>query len=227
MSAKKRSSKAPTKIGVMVVDDHPVVREGLLERLEREEDMTPRGDADTAAKALETARKNRPDVAVVDLSLGEESGLELIQDLQEECPDLKILVLTMHDGPMYAERVLRAGARGFVTKDQGTGKVIEGIRKIVQGEIYMRDDLLQRVVSRLADSGDRLRGEKGSQLTNRELEVLRLTGLGLSTRSIADKLKRSHKTIEAHKANIKEKLKLEDSEELLKYAIQWVRMEDV
>ncbi len=210
------------KVRILLVDDHPIVRQGIRMLVGQQEDMTVCGEADSAAAALEAIERSSPDVAIVDLSLKESSGLELIKDIKIRHPALRVLVLSMRDETFYAERVLRAGARGYITKEEGTEKVIEGVRKVMDGEIYLSEKLAGRMLSRYV-SGDA--GPLVQTLTDRELEIFELLGNGLTTREIAEKLYLSPKTVESHREHIKEKLRLENATELLKHAIQWVQLQ--
>jgi len=223
--ARPSRTRAP-KTRILLVDDHPIVREGLTQRIAREPDLEVCGEVGTAAEALQFLRTTRPDVAIVDLSLKDRSGLELIRDMHLRGPRVKILVLSMHRASLYAERALRAGARGYVTKDEGVERVIAGIRRLLAGEVFLSEQLSQKILSRLAGAASREVESPASRLTDREVEVLRLTGQGLSVASIARRLHRSVKTIESHRANIKDKLNLRTSEDLLRYAIQWVQSEN-
>ena len=208
---------------VLLVDDHPIVRQGIKMLVAREADMVVSGEAESAAEALGVIEKTHPDVAVVDLSLKESSGLELIKDIRIRYPKLLVLVLSMRDESFYAERVLRAGARGYITKEEGTEKVIEGIRRIIAGDIYLSDKLASKMIGKLVGGGTTAGAPLTQALTDRELEVFELIGSGLTTREIAEKLHLSPKTIESHREHIKEKLNIDTAAELLKHAIHWVQ----
>lgn len=213
------------KTRVMIVDDHPIVRQGIALLINQQPDLQScceMGSAEEALERLNGEGRNCTDMLVVDLSLGGMSGLELVKAIRARFPELPILVMSMHDESLYAERVLRAGARGYIMKQEATEKIIAAIRQILGGDIYVSDRMRTRMLQRLVDN----RGEPSesplSCLSDRELEVLRLIGHGLSTGDIARDLCRSVKTIEAHRANIKEKLNLKNSSELVRFAIQWV-----
>jgi len=220
---KRQTNPEPSKSRVLVVDDHPIVREGLARLIATEPDLEVCGAAASAHEAILAAERFHPDVAIVDLSLQGGGGLDLIRDLSARHPDLRILVLSMHDAHVYAERALRAGARGYVMKEEGTEKVIEGIRRVLRGEIYLRDDVAQRILSRLSGGTGRRDEVAVAKLTDRELEILNLIGQGLSTRQIAEHLHRSVKTIESHRAHIMEKLDIHGSRDLIQYAISLAR----
>jgi len=219
----ERSAEASPRTRILIVDDHPIVRQGIEMLISEEPDMSVCGEAESVREALEAIEQTMPDVAIVDLSLKESSGLELIKDIQIRYPKLLVLVLSMRDESFYAERVLRAGARGYITKEEGTERVIEGIRRILEGEIYLSDKLASKMINKF------VAGQAGSSrfsinnLTDREIEVFELIGSGLATREIADELHVSRKTVESHREHIKEKMKLNSATELLKHAIQWVQ----
>jgi DNA-binding NarL/FixJ family response regulator len=211
----------PRKNKVLVVDDHPMVRERLADLINEEPDLVVCGEAEDGHGALEAIKNLRPDVAIVDITLKDTYGIELIKDIKIRHPDLPVLVLSMHDESMYAERALRAGARGYLTKQEATRKVLDAIRRVLRGEVYVSEKMAATLLRRVA--GSRREEEAQSptaKLTDRELEIFQLIGQGLSTRQIAENLHLSVKTIEAHKAHIKEKLSLKTSSELLRYAIR-------
>ncbi|NLW87912.1 MAG: response regulator transcription factor [Planctomycetes bacterium] len=212
------------KVRVFLVDDHPVVRQGIAMLIDQEIDMCVCGEADNADDALAMINQLKPDLAIVDLSLKDSSGLELIRDLQIRDPRVVVLVLSMHDEAFYAERVMRAGARGYMTKDEGTEKVIEGIRLLLDGQVYVSDRVAAKMIGKLI-GGRASNWTKVGCLTERELEVFELIGSGLGTREIAGKLHVSVKTIESHREHIKEKLGLATATELLKNAVQWMQFE--
>ena len=212
------------KVRVFLVDDHPVVRQGIAMLIDQEIDMCVCGEADNADDALAMINQLKPDLAIVDLSLKDSSGLELIRDLQIRDPQVVVLVLSMHDEAFYAERVMRAGARGYMTKDEGTEKVIEGIRLLLDGQVYVSDRVAAKMIGKLI-GGRASTWTKVGGLTERELEVFELIGSGLGTREIAGKLHVSVKTIESHREHIKEKLGLATATELLKNAVQWMQFE--
>lgn len=205
----------------MVVDDHPMMRDGLRQVIGNEPDLEVCGEADDASTALAEAERLKPDLAIVDITLRSSSGLELIKDLQIHSPKTVILVLSMHDESLYAERVLRAGGRGYVMKQEGGRKIIEGIRHVLSGRTFVSENVSARILDNLSRQHrpDRPLVE---QLTDREFEVFRLIGEGLSTKEIADKLKVSVKTIEVHRVNTKEKLKISTATELIRFAVRWL-----
>jgi DNA-binding NarL/FixJ family response regulator len=221
----KPHNGAPSKKKVFVVDDHPIVRQGLALLINREADLTVCGEADGWPVALQAIAETKPDILMVDISLNGPDGLELLKNLRARDRDLPVLVLSMHDESIYAERALRAGANGYIMKQEATGKVIDAIRQILRGEVYLSDRLTSKMLQQFA-RGSRL--DKDSpieRLTDRELEVFRLIGEGHGTRQIADALHLSVKTVESYQAHIKEKLALRTSRELLQRAIEWMMTE--
>jgi len=215
-----KRAAASAKIRVFLVDDHPIVRRGFQLLLNLEPDFTVCGEADRGPGALQQILTLEPDVAIVDLSLKGSSGLELIKQVRAQGLKLKLLVFTMRDESLYAERALRAGADGYITKEEGTEKAIEAIRLLMQGKRYLSQKLAEKMM-------DRLVGNTGGAdaaveaLTDRELEVLELIGSGLGSREIAQKLHLSIKTIESHREHIKAKLGLARAAELVNYAFNW------
>lgn len=207
---------------VLIVDDHPMIRERLAELINQEPDLLVVGEAEDAQGAREAADALRPDLALVDISLKDSYGIELVKDLKAQHPRLLTLVLSMHDESVYAERALKAGARGYLTKQEASRHVVAAIRKVLKGELYVSERLAAVLLGRMAghrapSGGD---GSPAERLTDRELEVFQLLGEGLAVREIAKRLHISAKTVEAHRTHIKEKLNVRTSPELLRYAIQ-------
>lgn len=210
---------------VLVVDDHPIVRQGLTQLLGQESDIAVCGGAADAPGALDAIEKLQPDIALVDISLRDTNGIELIKDIKIRFPRLPVLVLSMHQESFYAERVLRAGARGYVTKEEATEKVVQAIRQVLSGQVYLSDRMASKMLSKLVEGRPGTDGMSIERLSDRELEVFEFIGHGLTTRQISQRLNRSIKTVESHRANIKRKLKLQNATELLQYAVQWVQSE--
>jgi DNA-binding NarL/FixJ family response regulator len=204
----------------LLVDDHPIVRQGLTQLIESTGDLMVCGEASTGREALDLIRSSQPDAAVVDISLEDCNGVELIKNMVGEQPKLACLAMSMYDETMYALRVLRAGGRGYVMKQEVPKKVVAALRQVLAGHVYLSDKMSTRLVDQLVTSGGSAAGPAG-ELSDRELEVLTLMGRGLSTREIADRLFLSVKTVEAHRERIKEKLKLKSGAELLRYAMQY------
>jgi DNA-binding NarL/FixJ family response regulator len=213
----------PTPYRVMVVDDHPIVRHGLRQVIEQEEDLVVSAEAESIEGALAILAESPPDVAVVDLSLGTRDGLELVKEIGVRWSWMPVLVVSMHEETLYAERVLRGGALGYINKQEATEKIIPAIRRVLAGGIYVSDVIAARMVSKQV-SGT-LKGPLES-LSDRELQVFRLIGQGLTTRQIAEQLELSVKTIETYRAHIKQKLEIQHTTELLQRAFLWVHSGD-
>jgi DNA-binding NarL/FixJ family response regulator len=217
---KPQPSDRGDKARVMLVDDHPIVRQGLANLIDAEDDLMVCGQQADAREALDAIPEARPDVVLIDISLGERSGLELVKDIRGRFPELPMLVLSMHDESLYAERALRAGARGYVMKHQATEKVMQGIRSVLQGELYVSETIAARMIK--GNVNTKLGDENPLQrLSDRELEVFMMIGNGMGTRDIASKLILSVKTVEAHREHIKEKLNLKNGTELMRLAVQY------
>jgi len=217
-----RTLHGQEKAKVFLVDDHPLVREWLSQLIQREDDLAVCGEAEDTQDALEKIEQTKPDIVVADISLKNTHGLELVKDLQARLPSLPVLVLSMHDESLYAERVLRAGAKGYITKQEATKKILQAVRQVLSGQIYISEKMASRMVHKMVLG--RTDNQKSSieRLTDRELEVFQLIGRGQGTRRIAADLHLGIKTVESYRARIKEKLKLEDGTQLLQQAIQWV-----
>lgn len=212
-----------TKKRVLIVDDHPILRKGLSMLINQEPDLTVIAEADNAQRALEMIEKHKPDMLIVDISLPGIDGIELIKTVKLSHRDLPSLVVSMHDESLFAERALRAGARGYIMKQEALEKVLVAIRRVLAGEIFVSEKIATCMLEKLVSSDDKVVSSPIGLLSNRELTVFRMIGQGFKTSQIADKLHLSIKTIESYRAHIKEKLKLADGTDLLKYAIQWVQ----
>jgi DNA-binding NarL/FixJ family response regulator len=215
-------SDRPTKKTILIVDDHPVLRRGLAALINFEPDLVVCGEAATYQAALETIREKQPDLVIVDLALGGRDGLDLVKDIKLRHPLIPALVLTMHDESVYAERSLRAGASGYITKDQLDETVLIAIHRVLAGETYISDQLQGRLVSKYIGRRPLETDSPVDTLSNRELQVFRLIGEGKSTRQIAENLSLSIKTIESHREHIKNKLNIESAAKLAQRATQWV-----
>jgi len=215
------SAPVETKTQVVIVEDHPLFRERLALLINKELDMQVCGETDNIRQAMELIQSRRPNAAVVDISLKGSSGLELIKDIKAQSIDLPVLVLSMHDESLYAERVIRAGAKGYITKDEASEKVMTAIRKVVAGEIYLSEQMTARVLENL--SGKNAGGSPLERLTDRELEVFQLIGNGKTAKQIAESLNLGLTTIDTYRARIKEKLNLKNANELIHEAAEWVR----
>ncbi len=203
------------KARILIVDDHAVVRSGVAMLINQEPDLHVCCEADDIESALSASRSCSQDMAIVDLSLNGMSGLELVKQLQLESPDLPILVMSMHDEAVYAEQALRAGAHGYIMKQVATATMLKAIRQLLNGGLYVSDQMRSRLLKTIRGGNE---SPSASRLTPSEFEILHLIGLGLGTSQISQKLNRSIKTIESHKANIKRKLNLKSGNELIRYA---------
>jgi DNA-binding NarL/FixJ family response regulator len=206
---------------IFVVDDHPIVRQGLALLINRETDLAVCGEAEDAQTAMQSIATAKPDVMVVDISLNGPDGLDLLKEIRTRYPDLPVLILSMHDESIYAERALRAGAQGYIMKQEATEKVLVALRRILTREIYVSERIANRMLQRYIGNRGSGRPASIADLTDRELEVFRLIGEGHSTRRIAEELHISVKTVESYQAHIKEKLSLRSARELVQHAIQW------
>ncbi len=206
---------------IMLVDDHPIVREGLAESINREPDLQVCAQAEEHLEALKAIESAKPDLVVVDLILRNSSGLELIKDIHARWPRVLVLVVSMHDETLYAERVLRAGAQGYITKQEAPRDILLAIRRILGGGIYLNDRTASAVLARLGSKSQSASHSIADLLADRELQVFELTGMGLSTREIAGQLHIDMKTVDTYRARIREKLNLKTSSELLQLAIRW------
>ena len=209
------------KARVFLVDDHPVVRQGLSLLIDREPDLVVCGAADGAGPALSAMENTQIDLLVLDISLEGPDGLDLLKTIRSKHPRLPVLILSMHDELIYAERAMRAGANGYIMKQEATEKVLIAIRRILQGKVYLSDRLTNAMLQQYVRGASAPAPSPLVSLTDRELEVFRLIGEGHGTRQIADELHLSVKTIESYQAHIKEKLALRNARELLQHAIEW------
>jgi DNA-binding NarL/FixJ family response regulator len=209
-----------TKSRVLIVDDHPILRHGIAQLLNREPDLEVCAEAGNRDEALAALAQAPADLAVVDISLEGLSGIELLKLMRERHPSVRCLVLSMHDETLYAERALRAGARGYVMKQEATRRITTALRRIRDGHIYVSEHLGSALLTRLVDGPAEQPASVLGALTDRELEVLRLIGRGFKTGEIARALKRSVNTVDAHRANIKRKLNLKSGAELARIAFQ-------
>lgn len=214
-------ASAEKKRRILIVDDHPMMREGLAQLIDHEPDLRACCQADTAAQALASVAAQAPDLVLLDISLPDKSGLELIKDFQALHPGLPVLVVSMHDETLYAERVLRSGGRGYIMKQEGGKKLMQAIRQVLSGQIYVSDKISAKILE--VFSGRRAESSQSpvERLTDREFEVFQLLGQGRSTRELAEHLHLSVKTVEVHRANIKKKLSLKSGADLVRYAIRW------
>ncbi len=215
------------KLGVLLVDDHPITRQGLAALVESDPELTVCGEADNGPRALELVTKLAPDLAVIDVSLRSGNGLELMKNLRILAPKLPVLFMSMHDETLYAERALRAGAQGYIMKEEANEKILAAIQRVIRGELYLSERMQERMLRRMARS--KPEEEPGcaiDTLSDRELEVFQLIGNGFSTRQIAAQLNLSVKTIESYREHLKLKLALDSGSDLVRHAIQWTKSQD-
>lgn len=206
-------------IGILLVDDHPIVRLGIVQLLNLEPDLQVRWQASSVDEAVAACESDEPDMAIVDISLGQESGIELIKKLARQRPSMQILAMSMHDESVYAERALRAGAKGYVPKHSAAKNIVAALRRIREGEIYVSEEMRSRLVARAIDGKPGKRASDLGELSDRELEVFRLIGLGLKKSELAARLKLSVNTVESHRASLKKKLNVNSSSELARLAV--------
>lgn len=219
MASRKPAKEKPK--GILIVDDHPIVRQGIQRLLAQETDLTVCSEADSAKEALSAVQKSPPDVAVIDITLPGADGLELTKSLRAQDYQFPILIMSMHDESLYAERALRAGANGYIMKHEVADKIVTAIRKILGGAIYVSDKAGQRILQEVSAPRSTIQAPPLKRLSDRELEVFRRIGQGQTTRQIADALHLSVKTIETYRAHIKEKLGIATATELVRVAVQW------
>jgi DNA-binding NarL/FixJ family response regulator len=218
----KAKPSAAARLRVFIVDDHPMMREGLAQLVADEPDLEVCGEAENAASALETVPALGPDLVLADITLPDKNGLELIKDLLALVPGLKILVISMHEESFYAERVLKAGARGYIMKHEGGEHLMQAIRHVLGGAIHVSEAISARILERFSGQGSTDNRSPVQTLSDREFEVFQLVGEVKTTREIAELLHLSVKTIEVHRLNIKQKLGLKHASELIRSAVRWV-----
>jgi DNA-binding NarL/FixJ family response regulator len=207
---------------VLLVDDHPFMRAGLGQLIGGQPDLVVGGEAGNPAEALQALARQRPDLILTDLTMPGRSGLEFIKDLRAAHPEIPILVVSMHDEAVYAERVLRAGARGYIMKEAGGENLLGAIRQVLRGEVYVSHKMSARILEDLSTRRPRGSTSPIERLTDREFEVFQLIGQGKGTREIAAELHLSPKTVDVHRSHLKEKLGLRDATALIRHAVRWV-----
>lgn len=211
---------------ILIVDDHPITRQGMRMLIDLQDDMVVCGEADNAPQAMDLAAKLKPDVAVVDITLRTANGIELTKNLRAHSPELLILIVSMHDEELFAERALRAGAKGYLMKHEASDKVTTALRRILGGDIYVSERVQARMLSRMVNQRTGEMVSPVESLSDREMEVFQLLGNGYATRQIAERLNLSVKTIDSYREHLKLKLGLESGADLIRYAIQWVKAQD-
>jgi DNA-binding NarL/FixJ family response regulator len=218
---KKSPSTAEMRSRVLIVDDHPMMRYGIVRLIEQEPDLVVCGEAENASRALAAVRALKPQVILADLTMPGGEGLEFIKDVRSLHPEIAVLVVSMHDEALYAERALRAGARGYIMKNEGGEKLVEAIRQVLQGKTYVSENMSGKVLEIFSGRRRRTDDTTIGKLTDREFEVFRLLGQGLTTREIGQQLRLGTKTVETHRLHIREKLGLKSGPALIKYAVRW------
>lgn len=219
--SEKNNDKSGQRHRVFIVDDHPLVREGLANLINQQPDLVVCGQAEDAAQTLAGIGASRAELALIDISLKTASGLELVKDLKVHHPDVALIVLSMHDEMLYAERAIRAGARGYVMKRETTKEVLTAIRRVLQGDVYVSERVVNLMARRLGSPRKAAAASPVEQLSDRELEIFRLLGQGRTTSQIAADLHLSLKTVQAYCARAKEKFGVDSLTELLRAAIRW------
>jgi len=221
-----RNSKADGATGkkarILLVDDHPIVRERLIDVISREPDLVVCAEAEDRMSGLAAVEKTRPDLVIVDLTLKNSNGLDLIKDIHSRWPRMLMLVVSMHDETLYAERVIRAGARGFITKQEASRRIMQAIRTVLANELYLNEAAAKQIIKRMAGPEEGQADNPAACLADRELQVFELTGKGKNVRQIATELRIGVKTVETYRARIREKLNLETGSDLLQAAISWL-----
>jgi DNA-binding NarL/FixJ family response regulator len=212
----------PESIRIVVVDDHPLFRHGLIQLLNSDDDFAVCGEASSAGEGMDVIRKVKPQLVIADLGLKGTNGIELTKMIVAEFPQLPVLILSMHDESLYAVRSLRAGARGYVTKQEALGSVLEAVREVMDGRTYLSPKMASQVISKVVVNRVAPDEEITDRLSDRELEVLELIGAGKEVKAIAKALNLSPKTVETHRTHIKEKLSLQNARQVARFAVQWV-----
>lgn len=211
---------------ILLIDDHPFMRAGLGQLIDRQPDMVVGGEAGNPAEAFQKLARQKPDLVLTDLTMPGRSGLEFIKDLRAAHPEIAVLVISMHDEVVYAERAIRAGARGYIMKEAGGENLLTAIRQVLRGEVYVSPRMSARILEGLSTQRPRGSSSPIEKLTDREFEVFQLIGQGKSTRDIAEQLHLSPKTVDVHRSNIKEKLELKDVTALIRHAVRWVETKE-
>lgn len=215
------AAKPSRRQRVLIVDDHPIVRQGLRRLIEQEDDLAVCGEADTTREAKSAIRDLKPDVVIVDISLKQGDGIELVKDARAHYPALPLLVLSMHDESIYAERLLSAGANGYIMKQAASDQFLVALRRVLEGGIYVSEAVGNSMIQKFASGGAYISANPIDRLSNRELQILHMIGRGLSTRQAAEALNLSVKTVESHRQRIKRKLNLSTGSQLVQYAVNW------
>jgi len=218
-----KPSKPSAKHRILLVDDHPITRQGVAVLINQEEDLEVIGEADSAPAAIALLQKQPADLAIIDITLKTTNGIELMKHIRVLAPDMPVLVMSMHDEGVYAERAMRAGARGYIMKQEASSRVLTAIRTVLSGELHLSDRMKERMLHRLVSNRKEEVRFSIDTLSDREMEVFQLIGDGFSTRQVASKLNLSVKTIDSYREHLKLKLQLESGKDLVRYAIQWMK----
>jgi DNA-binding NarL/FixJ family response regulator len=221
MKTAARQRKEGRRARILIVDDHPITRHGLAQLLNHEADLSVCGEAEDAQRALNLIKPLQPDLVLSDITMAGKSGLELIKEMQTLHPKVAVLVLSMHDESIYAERILRAGARGYLMKSAGGAELLVAIREVLRGEVYLSKKMSAKMINLLSGNRPKKNRSVLEMLTDREFEVFQLLGEGLSTREIGQRLHISSKTVDTHRLHIKDKLNLRTLPELMRHAVRW------
>lgn len=223
MAAEKRNIFGKGKKRILIVEDHPIFRLGMSELINEEDDLVVCGDADDVGNAWNAIRELKPDLVIVDITLKSSDGIELVKEINRHCRGLPVLVLSMHDESLYAERALLAGARGYIMKQEAMEFVVKAIHHVLDGKVYASERVKENILQKIIDQPYTNNKSPVYKLTNRELEVFQLIGQGLTTKEIAGRLNLSVKTIGTYRERIKEKLNLKHAAELVRYAVHWAQ----
>lgn len=218
-----KASPSPVKHRILLVDDHPITRQGVAVLINQEPDLEVTGETDSAPGAIALLHKQAADLAIIDITLKTTNGIELMKHIRVLAPDMPVLVMSMHDEGVYAERAMRAGARGYIMKQEASSRVLTAIRTVLSGELHLSDRMKERMLHRLVNSRKEEVRFSIDTLSDREMEVFQLIGEGYSTRQVAAKLNLSVKTIDSYREHLKLKLQLESGKDLVRYAIQWMK----
>jgi DNA-binding NarL/FixJ family response regulator len=227
MKATKMPASAPVRKRILLVDDHPITRDGLTQLINHEPDLIVCGEFDNASQAFTAIESRKPDLVLTDITMPGKSGLELIKDIQALKQGTPVLVMSMHDETIFAERVLRAGGHGYIMKSEGGEKLLQAIRHVLQGDIYVSEKITGKFLGSLAAGSMEGNRAEIECLSDREFEVFRSVGQGLTTGEISERLHISPKTVDTHRAHIKDKLQLRTMPELSKYAIRWAAAQNL
>ncbi|HYC70083.1 MAG TPA: response regulator transcription factor [Opitutaceae bacterium] len=222
-----KPAKSSAKYQILLVDDHPITRQGVAVLINQEHDLEVIGEVDNAPAAIAFLQKTPCSLAIIDITLKTTNGVELMKHIRALAPDMPVLVMSMHDEGLYAERAMRAGARGYIMKQEASNKILTAIRTVLSGELYLSDKMKERMLHRFVNNRKEKVGFSMDSLSDREMEVFQLIGNGYSTRQIAAKLNLSVKTIDSYREHLKLKLPLEAGKDLVRYAIQWMKAENI